>query len=638
MPTVVESSCANGARVCIVSASGQNVFFAELLEAIGNVLTATGMLVEHSVDRFPVWREGVVYLFVPHEYTPLVEAVAYPTEMHLARTIVLCTEQPGTSWFEEAAELAARAAAVVDINLLGVQALDRRGIEASLMQLGYVPEWDRWGGKDTQARPTDVVFMGAHTPRRGRALARCAPWLIGRKAALTVTESLLPHSLDSTSFLSGERRWEVLKRSKVMVNIHRNELGYLEWLRVLGAMANGCVVLTEHSLGFEPLVPGEHFLSASYENLPLALDAALSDPDRLREISHAVYGFIRDELPLSMTITPLVRAIEKVAAESYEPPTIVTPPVPPSPRRLELPPTEYQRIISHRSDSDRVRAALKSLVLGQQELSRRICETASEARPPHDAIELCGPREDVRVSIVLTVYDYASVVAHAISSAAHSDFQSYELIVIDDCSRDDSLEVIRREITKRPRLAATIIARGRNQGLAAARNCGVEHARGELIFVLDADNMVYSHCLSRLVDVLDEDPGASFAYGMIETFGPEGPRDLMSWNAWDPMRLRYGNYIDAMAMIRRSAIEEVGGYTGDRRLHGWEDFDLWCAFADRGWHGAQVNEILTRYRMGASSMISTTDIDAFVAWEALVERHPALIPSRSVVSDDAEVA
>jgi hypothetical protein len=137
--------------------------------------------------------------------------------------------------------------------------------------------------------------------------------------------------------------------------------------------------------------------------------------------------------------------------------------------------------------------------------------------------------------------------------------------------------------------------------------------------------MIYPHALSRLVAALDDAPLASFAYGIIEQFGPEGPRDLISWQDWDPERLRYGNYIDAMAMIRRAAIIDVGGYTLDRRLQlGWEDFDLWCAFADRGWQGIRVPEILSRYRTGTYSMISTTDVDSQAAWGALVERHTFL--------------
>src|SRR4029077_6169775 len=126
------------------------------------------------------------------------------------------------------------------------------------------------------------------------------------------------------------------------------------------------------------------------------------------------------------------------------------------------------------------------------------------------------------------------------------------------------------ELANHPQIAATIISRGHNQGLSAARNFAIEHARGEFVFILDADNMIYPHALSRLTAALDAAQDACFAYGIIEQFGPEGPRDLVSWQAWDPDRLRYGNYIDAMAMIRRAAVLDVGGYTMDSRLRlGW---------------------------------------------------------------------
>lgn len=610
-------------RVCIVSASGQNVFFAELLDALAEALAAAGLEVERSVDRFPRWQDDMVYLFVPHEYLPLVEDEAHPGEAQLSRSVVLCTEQPGTHWFEETAAIASRAAAVVDINLLGARELTKRGTEADFMQLGYFAGWDTWGGKEDHERLVDVAFMGGYTARRARALARCARYLVGRRAELIVTESVRPHSADSPDFLSGERRWAALRRTKLIVNVHRSELGYLEWLRVVGAMLNGCVVLSEHSSGFEPLVPGKHFVSVSYDRLPFAVDALLRDPDRIGEIRHAAYRFLRDELHMSSTVAPLVQAVERVAAIRIAPGAASPAPTPPSPRALTPLPTGYERAFGHREDLDRVKAGIKDLVLGQVELRRQLAELSVDASSLRDTVEHLGPRDSaVRVSVALTVFNYANVVREAIESVAESDFEDYELIVVEDSSRDDSLAVVRDQLARYPWMPATIVARGRNQGLAAARNCAVEHARGELMFILDADNQIYPHALGRLVAALDDAPWASFAYGIIEQFGPEGPRDLLSWQNWDPARLRYGNYIDAMAMIRRAAILEAGGYSRDRRLQlGWEDFDLWCAFADRGWQGLRVPEILSRYRTGTHSMISTTDIDAQAAWSALVERH-----------------
>src|SRR5262249_26472640 len=155
--------------------------------------------------------------------------------------------------------------------------------------------------------------------------------------------------------------------------------------------------------------------------------------------------------------------------------------------------------------------------------------------------------------------------------------------------------------------------------LARARNLGLERSRGEFVFILDADNAIYPSALAELVRALQEDPGASFAYGIIEEFDARGSSDLRSWPAWDPRRFAYGNYIDAMALIRRSDVLELDGYATDPRLYGWEDFDLWCQFVDRGMRGVQVPNILARYRSSRLSMLSVTNIDLTDAWSALIE-------------------
>jgi hypothetical protein len=128
---------------------------------------------------------------------------------------------------------------------------------------------------------------------------------------------------------------------------------------------------------------------------------------------------------------------------------------------------------------------------------------------------------------------------------------------------------------------------------------------------------------------MDDAPEAKFAYGIIEQFRVDGPSGLMSYLGWDPARLRYGNFVDAMAMLRRSALLEVGGYTRDSRLYGWEDFALWCSFADRGWTGVRVPEIVARYRIALHSMISVTNIDSTVAWSVLLDRFACLSSSAS---------
>jgi glycosyltransferase involved in cell wall biosynthesis len=243
-----------------------------------------------------------------------------------------------------------------------------------------------------------------------------------------------------------------------------------------------------------------------------------------------------------------------------------------------------------------------------------------------DSAERLGPYDAAvpEVTVVIPLYNYADFIGEAIASVARSDHSAFEVIVIDDGSTDDSAAVAREALAAAPWVPARLVRRSSNAGLAAARNLGLEIARGQYVFMLDADNAVYPHALSRLASALDVEPAAAFAYGILESFDVRGPRGLMSWVGWDPFWLRYDNPIDAMAMLRRDAVVAVGGYTSEPALYGWEDFALWCALAQTGREGTLVPEILGRYRVARHSMISTTNIDATSGWAALERRYPAV--------------
>ena len=196
-------------------------------------------------------------------------------------------------------------------------------------------------------------------------------------------------------------------------------------------------------------------------------------------------------------------------------------------------------------------------------------------------------------------------------------------MVVDDASTDGSAAVIEAELSRYPWLPVQLIVRGRNRGLAAARNLAARHARGEYVFILDADNFVYPHALGRLVDALDRDPGASFAYGILEVFTSQGATDLKSWLDWDPQRLRYGNFVDAMSMIRRSALEEAGGYrrTAPLRVGG-----LRALVRARRARAARRAGPGDPRRLPLVDRVDdrVTDIDASAAWSALLDRHAIL--------------
>ena len=392
-------------RACFVSASGQNAFFAELHDAFRSALEDVGVTVEASVDHFPSLEDDLVYVFFPHEYLALVYPEAHPTEAQVARTVIISTEQPGTSWFEENAAAAARAGGVVDINRLGAKELKRRGVRAEVLRLGYVSEWDGWGGDADSPRPIDFTFLGGYTARRARALAACGTVLKDRRSAIHLVDTAKPHTVSSDKFLTGEAKWRHLASSKLILNVHREELPYFEWQRMLAAAANGCVVVTEHSLKVDPLVPGEHFVSATFESLPYAVAALLRDEERLRTMREETHAFLREELPLSASIHVLAEVIEKVgrvpvrsgirrARNGYDP--VPLPADPPEPVR------GWVQLLGTPSETDLMRMALKRLVVGQQRIERRLDQLEHGDVEAADDVTAFGPDGEIEPRVTVT--------------------------------------------------------------------------------------------------------------------------------------------------------------------------------------------------------------------------------------------
>jgi GT2 family glycosyltransferase len=132
--------------------------------------------------------------------------------------------------------------------------------------------------------------------------------------------------------------------------------------------------------------------------------------------------------------------------------------------------------------------------------------------------------------------------------------------------------------------------------------------------------------MARLVRALARDPGAAFAYGILDRFREDGPVDAVSTFGWEPARFRDGNYIDALALIRRDALRRIGGYSEDPRLLlGYEDYDFWARLAEQGQWAVFVRQFVASYRVGHSSMLSVTNISKSDAVAAVAEHAPTLM-------------
>ncbi len=174
----------------------------------------------------------------------------------------------------------------------------------------------------------------------------------------------------------------------------------------------------------------------------------------------------------------------------------------------------------------------------------------------------------------------------------------------------------------------------RNEGLGGARNVGFALAETPWVLTLDADNRLRPACVDACLRAARA-AAAAFAYPMLQMFGER--TDRLGERDWDPVFLSNNNYVDALALISRAAWASVGGYDSTRT--GWEDYDLWCSFAEGGLWGVRVpGEPLAEYRVHGTSMIQTAMQEREkVRWmmEHSRSRHPWLTLVEPVPIPDA---
>ncbi len=247
--------------VAFVSAPGSSVFMEELLGGVCDAVALAApdvTVVSHHGLVSDVVDRSTVAVVVPHEY--LAVAPHEPDEV-LTRTIAFGVEHPGTATFRASMRASARFGARFEISQRSLDALAKHGLDGALFPLGHVPRWDLWGGRPVE-RDVDVAYLGTADPRRLGILAHSAPALAGMRTEL-LTPPHEPMTGPRPDFLCGEDKWRLLARSKVLVNLHREDKAALEWVRVLEAMHNGCLVVTEPSTDLGPLRPGSTCSSRS---------------------------------------------------------------------------------------------------------------------------------------------------------------------------------------------------------------------------------------------------------------------------------------------------------------------------------------------------------------------------------------
>lgn len=192
------------------------------------------------------------------------------------------------------------------------------------------------------------------------------------------------------------------------------------------------------------------------------------------------------------------------------------------------------------------------------------------------------------VTISISSYNQAEYLPDAIESALAQTVPC-EVLVIDDGSNDNSLEIAQRYPVK--------IISQTNRGLPSTRNTGLMNATGDYFLPLDADDILLPNCVG-MIEKQDSDViGLSFKeFGIRNTNIVLMPNPTLE-------DFKTGNRIGYCSAIKTSVLKEVGGYS-PKMIWGYEDFHLWFNLLLRGKKIVTIPDILWLYRTKPHSMIN----------------------------------
>ena len=220
------------------------------------------------------------------------------------------------------------------------------------------------------------------------------------------------------------------------------------------------------------------------------------------------------------------------------------------------------------------------------------------------------------VSVVIPVYNRQDTILASVESVLRQTFTDFELIVVDDCSDDKTVQLLSSVEDSR----LSVITHLSNQGAGAARNTGIRAAKGKYVAFHDSDDEWLPLKLEKQLVALDEQGrgtiGAYCAMILIQDSSP-APNRLVSFRCipgntrvslsgcMRPSLLRGGSLISTQTLlVDRKTILEVGGF--DESLRALEDWDCCLRLAEKG-QFAFVNEPLVIQRFSPNSITRSAE-------------------------------
>lgn len=216
-----------------------------------------------------------------------------------------------------------------------------------------------------------------------------------------------------------------------------------------------------------------------------------------------------------------------------------------------------------------------------------------------------------QVSIVIPAYNTRNYIGETLESAINQSFRSFEIIVVDDGSTDDTHAIVEMFCDRR-----VTLLRQANSGIGAARNHAISVARGEYIALLDSDDLWEPDFLNIMVEFLRQNRDVSIAFCNTRFFGVSKFAGRTFQEVYPPSPpITFAklageiSHVAVAAILRREVFTRVGLFDTHESIRGVEDFDLWLRALHSGFRIAPVPNVLAHYRRHAASLSGSESLE-----------------------------
>ena len=221
-------------------------------------------------------------------------------------------------------------------------------------------------------------------------------------------------------------------------------------------------------------------------------------------------------------------------------------------------------------------------------------------------------------SVIVPAHNAARTIRSTLESVVRQSRSDLEVIVVDDGSSDETSDRVTGLKDER-----VVLLRQPQAGVSAARNRGLEEARGRFVCPLDADDLLLPRFLETMGAALEGAPAAGFAYtdawtlddrtGRIRRASAKAYQRPPQEPPHDPLEffrlLLERNFVYGCTLVRRAVLDEVGGYATELRTG--EDYELWLRIVSRGYGAVLVPGRHAVYREGQPASSSSNAVQIY---------------------------